>query len=201
MGQIVFNNQKLKYCKLQAIRPGGHHINDDVALNEVWLVDTTNSQKSETGTGEYDAYIIGDGVKKAGQLPLHYNTPRSLSELEGDSLHRTVTDEDITRWDTDGLQIVNITRANTFLSAEIGKYYNITPEVNTLAITLPTVTSIASVKVVSLNLTTGSEPNITFTSDTPISYFDNYQINGNNNYEISCLYNGSKWIIANASLS
>lgn len=100
MGQIAFNNQKPKYCKLRAIRPGGQHVNDDVALNEVWLVDTTEAPKSSTGTGEYDAYIIGDGVKKAGQLPLHYNTPRSLSELEGDSTHRTVTDEDITKWNS-----------------------------------------------------------------------------------------------------
>lgn len=98
MGQVVFNNQKPKYCKLQAIRNGGHHVNDDVALNEVWLVDTTNSQKSELGTGEYDAYIIGDGIKKAGQLPLHYINPKNLSELAGDSMHRTVTDEDITKW-------------------------------------------------------------------------------------------------------
>lgn len=69
MGQIVFNGQRPKYCNLQAIQTGGQHVDDAVALKEIWLIDTSNStSKSETGTGRYDAYIIGDGIKTAGQL-------------------------------------------------------------------------------------------------------------------------------------
>lgn len=68
MGQIVFNGQRPKYCNIQAIQEGGQHVNDAVSLNEIWLVDTSNSLKSDKGTGRYDAYIVGDGIKTAGQL-------------------------------------------------------------------------------------------------------------------------------------
>lgn len=126
MGQVIFNNQKPKYCNLISIQEGGLHVNDNVALNEIWLVDTTNSHKSSNGTGKYDAYIVGDGNKTAGQLAatdLRYididlseyssteemmnairgeinklTIPTSLSQLTGDSMHRTVTDEDISKW-------------------------------------------------------------------------------------------------------
>lgn len=128
MGQVVFNGQRPKYCNLQAIQTEGHHVDDAVALKEIWLVDTTNSSKSNSGTGKYDAYIVGDGVKTAGQLAstdLRYidtpidlseysNTyemnnaisrainnlsiPRNLAQLASDSMHRTVSDADINKW-------------------------------------------------------------------------------------------------------
>lgn len=128
MGQIVFNGQKPKYCNLIAIQTGGEHYNDSVALNEIWLVDTTNSSKNSSGTGKYDAYIVGDGTSSAGQLAvtdLRYidtpidmseyssteemmaaisgeinkiSIPTSLSQLEDDENHRTVTDENIRNW-------------------------------------------------------------------------------------------------------
>ena len=129
MGQIVFNGQKPKYCNLQSIQTGGQHVTDDVALGEVWLVDTTNSNKGDSGTGKYDAYIIGDGIKKAGQLTLNYidtpidmsrysttiemqlaiqnainsaDIPRNLSDLSEDSTHRTVTDAEKAVWNSSG---------------------------------------------------------------------------------------------------
>lgn len=129
MGQIIFNGQRPKYCNLRAIRSGGQHVEDIVALDEIWLVDTTNSHKSETGTGEYDAYIVGDGILKAGQLELHYlataidiseystttemmaaiqnkindaNIPRSLSQLTQDSEHMTVTQTEKSIWNAGG---------------------------------------------------------------------------------------------------
>lgn len=128
MGQIVFNGQKPKYCNLQSIQEGGLHYTDDVSLNEVWLVDTTNSTKIN-GTGEYNAYIIGDGSKKAGQLELHYlgtsidiskysttvqmqsaieaainnaNIPRNLSQLKEDTEHQTVSQTEKDLWGAGG---------------------------------------------------------------------------------------------------
>lgn len=129
MGQIVFNGQKPKYCNLQSIQTGGKHVNDDVAIGEIWLVDTTNSDKGLSGKGKYDAYIIGDGIKKAGQLTLNYidtpidmssysttlemqaaiqnainsaDIPRNLSDLSEDSTHRTVTDSEKAAWNSSG---------------------------------------------------------------------------------------------------
>lgn len=127
MGQIVFNNQKPKYCKLQAIRPGGLHVNDDVALNEVWLVDTTEAPKSSAGTGEYDAYIIGDGSLKAGQLLLHYlpkmgDIPTNLSQLNEDTNHQTVSQIEKDIWNAGGAgQITNNVDNEDLASVEIAE--------------------------------------------------------------------------------
>lgn len=125
MGQIVFNGQRPKYCNLQAIRQGGQHVNDVLALKEVWLVDTTNSNKGDYGTGRYDAYIVGDDIKTAGQLPLNYidtpidlsqysttsqmqsaieqaisdvNIPRNLNQLIPDNDHQTVSQSEKDAW-------------------------------------------------------------------------------------------------------
>lgn len=98
------------------------------------------------------------------------------------------------------LAIVNAT--GTTLEALISKYYKFSSEVDTLDITLPTMYSSTSVKGLCLSFTTGGSPNITFTSadNKDISYFDNYPTNWNMHceYEISCMYNGTKWIIAAA---
>lgn len=153
MGQIVFNGQRPKYCNIQAIRTGGQHVNDDVALNEIWLVDTTNSAKTETGTGEYDAYIIGDGILKAGQLELHYlataidldeystttemmtaiqngisnaNIPRRLSQLTQDSENMTVTQTEKDIWNAGGAgQITNNVDNEDLTSVEIAEDVNV----------------------------------------------------------------------------
>lgn len=131
MGQIVFNGQKPKYCKLQTIRPGGLHVNDDVALNEVWLVDTTEAPKSSAGTGEYNAYIIGDGNLKAGQLPLHYlpnmrDIPINLSQLIEDTNHQTVSQTEKDVWNAGGAgQITNNVDNEDLTSVEIAEGVNV----------------------------------------------------------------------------
>lgn len=66
MGQIVFNGQKPKYCNLTAITTGTH-ATDVPAAGEVWLIDTTNSSKTN-GSGKYDKYIIGDNSHTASYL-------------------------------------------------------------------------------------------------------------------------------------
>lgn len=66
MGQIVIRNQKPKYCNLVAITTGSKK---DFVLpsGEIWLVDTTNSSKTN-GSGKYDKYIIGDSSHTASYL-------------------------------------------------------------------------------------------------------------------------------------
>ena len=72
MGQIIYGEQKPKYCNIVAIQEGGSKANTVLDDGEVWLVDTTNATKVNKGAGDYDAYIKGDGVNKASQLPLTY---------------------------------------------------------------------------------------------------------------------------------
>ena len=66
MGQIVFNEQKPKYCNLIAITTGSKK---DYVIpdGEIWLIDTTNSSKT-AGNGKYDYYIVGDNSHTASQL-------------------------------------------------------------------------------------------------------------------------------------
>lgn len=152
MGQIVFNGQKPKYCNLQAIQEGGLHYTDNVALNEIWLVDTTNLTKIN-GIGEYDAYIIGNGQDKAGQLELHYlgtaidiskysttvqmqsaieqsianaNIPRNLSQLNSDTNHQTVSQTEKDLWNAGGAgEIVNNVDNEDLTSVEIAEGVNV----------------------------------------------------------------------------
>lgn len=102
--------------------------------------------------------------------------------------------------DVVGIGIVNVSGTISTLTTEIEKYYKIASTVNTLAVILPAMENATSLKTVSIGLTVGATPNITFTSadSKPISYYGNYGYdNINSEYEISCLFNGTKWIIAN----
>lgn len=108
MGQIVFNGQKPKCANKLAITTGT--MADEVLdENEIWLIDSTvdsvssTDAKSNTGTGKYDKYIKGDGQTAAKNLQLRNideagNIPTKLSQLEDDTTHRLVTDEDKQRW-------------------------------------------------------------------------------------------------------
>lgn len=88
------------------------------------------------------------------------------------------------------------------LTAEINKFYKFSSAVNTLAVTLPAINTALSINGIGISFTTGSTPNITFTSadNKAISYFESYPTNWdlNSEYEISCMFNGTKWIIAAA---
>lgn len=80
MGQIVIRNQVLVYCNLAAIQSGGTKANQVLADGEIWLVDTTNANKTN-GTGVYDAYIKGNGSSAAKNLTVQYLTAQvDLSE-------------------------------------------------------------------------------------------------------------------------
>lgn len=69
MGQIVFNGQKPKYCNLVAITTG-NHATDVPKAGEIWLIDSTNTPKSD-GIGKYDYYIVGNNRDTASQLAVN----------------------------------------------------------------------------------------------------------------------------------
>lgn len=66
MGQIVIKSQKPKYCNLVAVTTGSKK-DYILSSSEIWLVDTTNSSKTN-GSGKYDKYIIGDDSHTASYL-------------------------------------------------------------------------------------------------------------------------------------
>ena len=91
------------------------------------------------------------------------------------------------------------TFSGTTLTAAVGKYYKATANVATLAITLPAMdTSVTKSVGLMLSFTTGSSPAVTISSASSqtIEYFADYAIAANKSYELNCMWNGTKWIIA-----
>lgn len=89
---------------------------------------------------------------------------------------------------------------NNTLNAAAGTYYRFNYTVNTLIVNLPDMTGVSSLRPVILYVETGDTPNITFTSadNKAITQYSNYEIDMNTKYEINCLYNGQKWVVAAA---
>lgn len=88
------------------------------------------------------------------------------------------------------------TISGTSLSASIGTYY-VGSSVGTLAVTLPTISDATHIASVVLNIATGSSPSVTFTaaSGVTISYSKDFSIDASTEYEVNCLWQGTKWII------
>lgn len=88
------------------------------------------------------------------------------------------------------------------LTAALNKYYDASADVGTLAVTLPAVGG-SKTKSIMMHFTTTSSPNITFTSadNKTISYYSTYAIEASKEYEISIVFNGTKWIIASAEIA
>jgi len=101
-----------------------------------------------------------------------------------------------------GSSMDSTTFSGTTLTAAVGTYYRASSAVGTLAVTLPSVSG-TEVKSIILHFTTSSSPSITFTSadSKTISYYANYAIAANKEYEVNVIYNGAKWIIASAEIT
>jgi hypothetical protein len=86
----------------------------------------------------------------------------------------------------------------TALTCEVGKYYRLDVPVETLAVALPAMTDLTTVRAVVIYLTGGTTPSVTIsTADSKDVYFqDGFEIKANSTYEINCLFNGAAWIVA-----
>ena len=93
-----------------------------------------------------------------------------------------------------------IQSSGTTLTAEVGKYYRFDIPVETLAITLPTMTDNSVVKSVVFYMTAGSTPAVTFSSTHPVYYSDGFEIAADSTYEVNTLWNGAAWIVASVTI-
>lgn len=93
-----------------------------------------------------------------------------------------------------------IQSSGTTLTAEVGKYYRFDIPVETLAITLPTMTDNSVVKSVVFYMTAGSTPAVTFSSTHPVYYSDGFEIAADSTYEVNALWNGTAWIVASVTI-
>ena len=102
--------------------------------------------------------------------------------------------------DGDGAPIVTV--SGNSLTAVVDKYYRFTAPVETLTVTLPTMgttTVVHNITIAVTNINTGNFVTFVSADSKPIVYYNSYDIsNTNTEYEISCMYNGTKWIIAAA---
>lgn len=96
----------------------------------------------------------------------------------------------------DKMPIVQVASGTTAINAAVNTYYEVAGEVGTLAITLPTPTDLTKVAMVVIHLLAGTTPNVVIGSTAVIDYSAAYDISAGNEYEINCLYDGDKWIVA-----
>lgn len=94
------------------------------------------------------------------------------------------------------MPIVQVTGGATSIDAAVNTYYNVEDAVNNMAITLPTPTDLTKVSMVIIHLLAGTTPNVVIGSAAVIDYSAAYDISAGNEYEINCLFNGDKWVVA-----
>ena len=96
------------------------------------------------------------------------------------------------------IPIEAVASGTTVINAAVNTYYEVAGEVGVLAITLPTPTDLTKVSMVVVHLTAGTNPNVVIGAvDNPQPDFAAaYDISAGNEYEINCLFNGDKWIVA-----
>ena len=94
-----------------------------------------------------------------------------------------------------GLAVVEIEGATTYtLNAVVGKYYRFEQaEVLNLVLPVPDSTEVASV-VLGVPFSGGAS--LTVTSEADVRYQDGFEIEEMTNYEINCLWNGLRWVVA-----
>ena len=91
--------------------------------------------------------------------------------------------------------IVAQSSAISTLTAEVGKYYRFDVAVETLVITLPTMTGVTNVKTITFYMTGGTTPGVTWTSTHNV-YLADFIIESGKTYEVNAAWNGASWIVA-----
>ena len=179
-GALVFN--------LPAMQQSGHGI---------YLLVTTAAASAVTFTAEGSATIsfpTGFQVEADKCYLMDFEFVQSAWQVEVISWFKNSINPDM-------VTIETISTAVSTLSAQVGKYYKFTQNVGTLEVTLPAVTS-SIVQGCVLYFTTDTTPSVTFASadSSPIEYFKDYAIEASKTYELNCMFNGTKWTIAYATI-
>ena len=100
----------------------------------------------------------------------------------------------------DETEIVALSTAVSTLTAELKKYYRFDVGVETLAITLPTMTGVTKAKDITFYMTGGTTPAVTFTSTHNVHLADGFSIESGKTYEVNAAWNGAAWIVASVTI-
>ena len=125
--------------------------------------------------------------------PIIPTVPTDVSAFNNDAQYLTENDIDNKQ---DEIPIVQISSGITSINAAVNTYYKVEDAVNDMAITLPTPTDTSNVAIVVIHLLAGTTPNVVIGSTAMIDYSASYDISAGNEYEINCLFNGDKWVVA-----
>lgn len=93
--------------------------------------------------------------------------------------------------------IVPVEQAVESITTEAGKYYRFDQPVNTLAVTLPATESSGKMESVGMFFSAGEHPNVTMEAadGKPVFYNSEFTVEPNKAYELSCRFNGAKWVV------
>lgn len=125
--------------------------------------------------------------------PIIPTVPTNVSAFNNDAQYLTENDIDNKQ---DEMPIMHIASGITSINAAINTYYKVEDAVNDMAITLPNPTDTTKVAIVIIHLLAGTTPNVVIGSTAMIDYSAAYDISAGNEYEINCLFNGDKWVVA-----
>lgn len=96
----------------------------------------------------------------------------------------------------------DVTLPITALACAIDNYYRVDVAVETLDITLPSMTDLTAVSTVVIYLTAGTTPAVTISAadSKDVYYKDGFEIEAGKTYEISALFNGAAWVLTSVEI-
>lgn len=148
-------------------------------------INYVNSYVNSSLTGYVTAGYVNSYVNN--QLS-NYATQQWVNEQNFLKQHQDISSKE------DKMQIVSYAQSVTAITVEFG-YNKIGFEVNTLAITLPTVgNDVVTLKGLLIKFTTGANPDISFTNNNVI-FADAYDTPASSIVELNAIYDGDNWYI------
>lgn len=186
-------------------------------LNSAPTANTTTYTRVIDGTNETIDFVVGQFcrvVKQGGGYDMwqliNLVTESNVTTAVWRSLDNVVGDIDAVLDAILGADTLHeqkkmdiVSASGTTLSAAVNTYYNFASEVNTLAVTLPSVTDSTHINNIVFMLTTGSTPAVTFTAPSGINVIaqDGFSIGASTTYEINAIFNGIAWVVAAMKLN
>jgi hypothetical protein len=138
-----------------------------------------------------------DGVKYA---PI--TTPNAVRWPDGSNLNDKLSGLEGVTAIVAPANATDATLPVTSLTCEVGKYYRLDVAVETLTVTLPSMSGVTTVKTVVLYLTAGTTPAVTISAadSKDVLYQDGFGIESGKTYEINALFNGAVWVVASVEI-
>lgn len=99
MAQLInINSTEFRRCNLSAIQSGGTWASLVPDSNEIILISTTNALTAD-GSGNCDAYIVGNGNTTAGVLDIHFVADEQITPNSGNAVSSKAVHTEIQRID------------------------------------------------------------------------------------------------------